>query len=81
MDRQEYERKIEVRFDQAVVEDYQDDKTYRSTMDTFIAAHLRARFAEYVDDGVLDPPLDWEVTPEVYLPEPLPVQQSRISID
>lgn len=66
-----YARKIEIRFDQAVVEDYLDDEAYRSTMDRFIVAYLQAKLAGYKDDGILDPPLDWQVSPEVYLPKPV----------
>ena len=73
--RRKYSRRIVVRIDSAVIEDYEDDKTYRSTMDAYIEAHLRARVVGYMDDGVLDPPLIWEIAPAVYLPEPLlPVQ-------
>jgi ribA/ribD-fused uncharacterized protein len=70
-----YSRKIHIRISRDVLDDYRDDKTYEATMDRSISAHLRVRFEQFVDDGILDPPIDWEVTPEIYLPTPrLPIR-------
>lgn len=57
---------IRIEISRDVLDDYRDDPSYRERMDRFITAHIGARYAQYVDDGIAAPPLVWKVTPAEY---------------
>jgi hypothetical protein len=57
-------RPIHLKISRDVLDDFEDDPSYNTTMDTFISAYIRARLTSFVDDGVAAPPIEWHVVPD-----------------